>query len=316
QGRAPIGCCHVWDSKDDRSLSSGLQSSFATALRRGIATLLGELELLRDKMSVTTETRTDTVQVQESFPDRETRTPAPKRRLHVLLMDLWSFVPYYMAALTQALPAENVNAGLLSATYRFDPEYFRKNGIRNNAGLIDFVSRRNIRSSRLQQWLKAIEYCCNLLILAVKFIFVRPDIIHVQYLALLSRGLPVELLLLQEAKLLGIKVVCTIHNILPHDTGDRHKPAFRRLYRMSDLIICHNRATKQRLTEEFGILNNVEVIPHGLLQQSQAPLTQAEARARLQLPQHRCIVLWQGVIVPYKGLDFLLDALSKLNREV
>lgn len=257
-----------------------------------------------------------TLQIQGELRESQTQTHVPKKRLEVLLLDLWCFIPYYMAALAKALPGQNIDARLLSATYRFEPQYFRKNAISNNPGLIDLVSRAHIRSARLQQWLKAIEYCCNLLILAFKFLFSRPDILHVQYLALLSRGVPIELPLLREAKLLGIKLVCTVHNILPHDTGEKHKAAFQRLYRMADLIICHNQATKQQLIREFGILDKIEVIPHGLLQQAEAPLTRAQSRVQLQLPIDPCVVLWQGVILPYKGLDFLLDALSKLRFDV
>ncbi|HLJ90392.1 MAG TPA: glycosyltransferase family 4 protein [Candidatus Angelobacter sp.] len=240
----------------------------------------------------------------------------PRRRIRVLLMDLWCFIPYYMTELTKGLEAENIQADLLSTTYRFEPKFFRQNEVVNNPGLLDVISKIRIPWAKLRQLLKLLEYCCNLTILVITLPFTRPEILHVQYLALLSRGLPLELPLLYEAKALGIKLVCTVHNLLPHDTGDRHRGVFQRLYRMADLIICHNRATRERLIREFGVLPEVvEVIPHGPLQQLQRNVTAEKARESLGLPHGIPIVLWQGVIVPYKGIDFLLEAWGKVTSK-
>lgn len=231
------------------------------------------------------------------------------RRIRVLLLDFWCFIPYYMMELARGLAGQQVTAEVLASSYRLDPEFFAKNGVRNNRGFLDFVSRRQIRPVRLRQLAKLLEYGCNLLILCARLPFSRPDIIHVQYLALLSRGLPLELLPLKIAQKLGVKITCTVHNLLPHDTGEQHRRVFTRLYGMADLLICHNQATAQDLRTNFGIsAGRIRVIPHGPLQQCETRLSPAEARRELQLPPDRPLVMWQGVIVPYKGIDFLLEA--------
>ena len=258
------------------------------------------------------------------MPVRETRessvragaqsAPAPAARLRVAYMDLWCFIPYYMAALTTAVAKQNIETALLASSYRQDPEYFRKLGIANNRGLLDFVSRRRIRSSWLRRSLKLAEYCANLALFTLKLLFAPPDIIHVQYLALLSRGLPFELWALRIAKRRGIRLVCTVHNVLPHDTGDRYRPGFERLYAMADLLICHNRAARRRVQQEFGVpRERIEVIPHGPLQQLPDSMSPREARERLQLPDDKIVVLWQGVIAPYKGIEFLLDTWKQVS---
>jgi glycosyltransferase involved in cell wall biosynthesis len=229
--------------------------------------------------------------------------------IRVLLLDFWCFIPYYMAELAKGLNGLHVDARVLASTYRFDPGFFARNGLRNNPGFLDLVSKWNIGSAWLRQPLKLFEYCCNLLLLSLKLPFSRPDIIHVQYLALLSIGLPLELIPLKIGRACGTRIVCTVHNLLPHDTGGRHRKVFQRLYSMADSIICHNSATADRLTAEFGIAaGRIQVIPHGPLQPMERPLTQSEARNKLQLPADRRMVLWQGVIGAYKGIDFLLDA--------
>ena len=241
-------------------------------------------------------------------------TPLPAKRLRVVLMDLWCFIPYYMAALTQGLAHQNIDAALLSSSYRFDPEYFHKNGLLNNRGFLDVVSRRNMRPAWLRRALKLAEYGLNLMLLTLRLLISPPDIIHVQYLALLAHGLPPELWILAIAKRLKVRLVCTVHNLLPHDTGNTRRPGFQRLYSMADMLICHNQATRRRLQQEFGIAEHrIQVIAHGPLQQLESPLTQKEARRNLQLPEDRVVVLWQGVIVPYKGIEFLLEAWKNVS---
>lgn len=229
--------------------------------------------------------------------------------IRVLLLDFWCFIPYYMAELAKGLNGQHVDARVLASTYRFDPGFFSRHGLRNNVGFLDIVSRWKIGPAWLRQPLKLFEYCCNLLLLSLKLLFSRPDILHVQYLALLSIGLPLELIPLKIGRACGTKIVCTVHNLLPHDTGDRHRKVFQRLYSMADSIICHNSVTADCLIAEFGIAAaHIQVIPHGALQPMEKPLTQSEARNALLLPADRRMVLWQGVISAYKGIDFLLDA--------
>ncbi|HWZ45605.1 MAG TPA: glycosyltransferase family 4 protein [Candidatus Saccharimonadales bacterium] len=240
----------------------------------------------------------------------------PRARLRVAYLDLWCFIPYYMAAITTALADQNIQPQLLSSSYRLDPEYFRRRKIANNRGLLDLVSRRQVRIPWLRRWLKLTEYCFNLTLFTLKLLFAPPEIIHIQYLALLSRGLPVELWMLRIAKWRGIRLVCTVHNVLPHDTGDRYKAGFSRLYAMADLLICHNRAARARIEQEFGIPSKrIEVIPHGPLQQLPGSMTPQEAVEDLQLPKDRIIVLWQGVIAAYKGIEFLLEAWKHVSSK-
>lgn len=253
---------------------------------------------------------------QQSTPQADShRQPvAGRKRIRVILLDLWCFIPYYVAAITKALCGEDVEAQLLCSSYHFDPHYFRANGLTNNAGYFDVVSHIKIGSSWLRRCLKLVEYCANLAVLSAKLMFAPPDIMHLQYLALLEHGIPAEIWMLRLARRRGVKLACTVHNILPHDTGERHRRAFHRLYQLCNLLISHNESTKQLLQHEFGISpERIRVIPHGPLQQAKTFMSAADARARLQLPKDRVVVLWQGVIVPYKGIEFLLDSWKNVS---
>ena len=62
----------------------------------------------------------------------------------------------------------------------------------------------------------------------------------------------------------GSKIVLTVHDLLPHDTGETHKQTFRDLYRMVDGIICHSDNIRTRLHAEFSVPEEkIAVIPHG-----------------------------------------------------
>lgn len=232
----------------------------------------------------------------------------PRRHIRVFLLDLWCFIPYYMAALAEHLDGNGTNVALLSSSYRLHREYFREKGLRNNPGLLDVASRFEIHPGWLRRLLKLAEYCLNLVLLSLRVLVSPPDIMHAQFLVLLSRGLPCELWVLGLAQKRGGKLVCTVHNLLPHDSGNKYRKQFQKLYAMSDALICHNRATRDRLIHEFGIeRGRIRVIAHGPLQQPKDPPDRNESLRLLSLPTDRTIVLCQGVIAQYKGIDFLLD---------
>jgi glycosyltransferase involved in cell wall biosynthesis len=114
---------------------------------------------------------------------------------------------------------------------------------------------------------------------------------------------------------MGIALVYTVHDVLPHDSSDRYRQLFRKIYRQMDALICHTSEAKNQLVNEFAVYpDRVWLIPHGpLFHDGHRPSVQ-HARARLGIPEGVCIVLWQGILRPYKGLDFLLEAWSQVHR--
>jgi glycosyltransferase involved in cell wall biosynthesis len=112
----------------------------------------------------------------------------------------------------------------------------------------------------------------------------------------------------------GSKIVLTVHDLLPHDTGEAHKQAFRDLYRMVDGLICHSDNIRMRLGEEFAVPEEkVAVIPHGPFFYD-LPATNSEQTLRsFNLEPGKLLVLWQGIIFPYKGIDLLLNAWQQVE---
>jgi glycosyltransferase involved in cell wall biosynthesis len=130
------------------------------------------------------------------------------------------------------------------------------------------------------------------------------DVVHFQWLTvqhldghLLPRGRP---------------LVITAHDILPREPRPGQREAQRRLYRRFDAVVVHSEHGRRRLVEEVGVdPARVHVIRHGVLRPwqddpggdgSEAPLP-----AELRGVEGR-VVLFFGLLRPYKGLDVLLEA--------
>lgn len=235
------------------------------------------------------------------------------RRPKVFMMDLWATVPYYTAYLSRALLEEGVDLTIGSITYYLDTKCFTSRGIKVDPGLFDIVGR--FRLSRLpRRILKLFEAVLNLCALAVRFLFAPPDIIHVQYLPMLKWRLPLDLWFLKFCRKRGSKIVLTVHDLLPHDTADAYKQTFHNLYQMVDGIICHSDHIKTRLQFEFNVpKGKIEVIPHGPFFYD---LTETDHYAILRafdVEESKVLVLWQGIIFSYKGVDLLLNAWKKVE---
>jgi len=225
------------------------------------------------------------------------------------MMDLLTIVPYYTGHLCEALDSRpEIQLEVGAIRYYLDPECFTRMALRPSPGL-DIVSRMRGLPRPLRRVFKTAEYLVNLLGLAFRFAVHKPDVLHVQFLPLVLFGLPFEVWFLRYAKSLGVKIVYTVHNVLPHESFERHRSLYSRLYAFADGLICHDVTAQQRLVEEFGCdASRISVIPHGQLLAPSQQTTQAAARQRLGIAQDVRLVLWQGILRPYKGVEFLLKS--------
>lgn len=235
------------------------------------------------------------------------------------MMDLLAIVPYYDGHLCAALDQEqNLEVTLGAITYAYDQGYFRRQGVRNRPGL-DLAARLKLPRS-VRRPIKTLEGAFNLAALAIRISSNRPDVLHVQFLPMMEMGIPFECWVLRLARRLGIKIVHTVHNVLPPDTIGRrranaHANLYGAVYRSADGLICHDERAKARLMEEFAVRpERIWVIPHGPLFREACSRTREESRLKLQVPRNKRLVLWQGILDRYKGVGFLLEAWSQLIR--
>jgi glycosyltransferase involved in cell wall biosynthesis len=233
------------------------------------------------------------------------------REIRVYMMDLWSFIPYYMGQLCSSLQEETVQVTLGSVRYHLDRNYFCKVGLNPDPVLFDVGG--GIENGFFRRSVKGLEYLANLFLLATRFILSQPDILHVQYLPFLERGFSLEIWFVAWAKRRGIRVVYTVHNVTPQNAPDRYRPLQRRMYHLPDALICHGEEARSQLIKDYGISpDKIRVIPHGPLFAERPEVSPEEARIKLGLPVPEPLVLCQGVISEYKGIPFLLEAWKRV----
>jgi glycosyltransferase involved in cell wall biosynthesis len=231
------------------------------------------------------------------------------------MMDLWATVPYYTAYLSKALLKEDVDLQVGSISYYLDPGCFRSRGIKVDPGLLNVVGRFNM--PRLpRRVLKLMESLVNLAALTLRFLFSPPDVVHVQFLPMLTSRVPLDVWFVEFCRWRGAKIVLTVHDLLPHDTGEAHKAAFAKLYAGVHAMICHSDSIRARLGAEFSVpAEKVSVIPHGPFFYDLAPGDSGDVLRDFELDPAQLLVLWQGIIFPYKGIDLLLRAWQQVEAK-
>ncbi len=152
-----------------------------------------------------------------------------------------------------------------------------------------------------------LEAILNLSALTIRFSFALPDLIHVQYLPMFRWRLPLDLWFVRYCQRRGSKIVLTVHDLLPHDSGETYKLTFDGLYRMADAIICHSDHIQTKLETEFFVPGEkISVIPHGPFFYDISASDDEQVLRSFELEKDSVSVLWQGIIFPYKGIDLLL----------
>jgi glycosyltransferase involved in cell wall biosynthesis len=229
------------------------------------------------------------------------------------MMDLLATVPYYTAYLTRALLAEDINLTLGSVSYYLDRWCFSSRGIKVSPGCVDLSSKCAL-PRMLRRPLKLCGALLNQSALSLRFLLAPPDVLHVQFLPMLTWRLPFDLWFVLLCRAWGMKIVLTVHDLLPHDTGHTHKAKFLRLYHSVDWIICHSEHIRDRLAADFLVSpSRVSVIPHGPFFYDLMQVSTETVPKNVTKPEGCVCVLWQGIIHPYKGVDLLLDAWQKVE---
>ena len=136
------------------------------------------------------------------------------------------------------------------------------------------------------------------------------NVLHFQFF----RRDKVESLIFPIFRLLGVTLVHTAHNVLPHENSRIDYYLKYLVYLSSHKIIVHSQYIRTKLLHTFSInREKVVVIPHGnfdvYLPEEQP--SKSEARKSLGLPVEEPMLLFFGYIRAYKGVDILLEAFKE-----
>jgi glycosyltransferase involved in cell wall biosynthesis len=155
----------------------------------------------------------------------------------------------------------------------------------------------------------------------------KPDILHIHWLdpfflaksriktflrSIIFIG---ELLIV---KIIGVKIVWTVHNITSHDINFRSIELFftKVLTRLFNRIIVHCSSAKNEVIDVYGVKKNlIVIIPHGnYIHCYKNTISMKEARRKLHLSVDNIVFLYFGLIRPYKGIFGLINSFNKLNN--
>ena len=131
------------------------------------------------------------------------------------------------------------------------------------------------------------------------------DVVHWQWLTVQ----PLDVALLPSIR----PQVLTAHDIIPREPRPGQIAATRRLVARLDAVVAHSEHGAKRLRGELGVpADRVHVIPHGAFdyltrQPGERPLP--DELAAVKGP----VVLFFGLLRPYKGLDVLLEAFREIE---
>jgi glycosyltransferase involved in cell wall biosynthesis len=117
------------------------------------------------------------------------------------------------------------------------------------------------------------------------------------------------------AHAVGLKIIWTAHNVLPHeavfddDTAARNVLATR-----ADAVIALSPHSSREISDLFDV-SKVTVIPHGPLESSPSSSGREDARTVLNLGSRPCFSFF-GNLRPYKGVETLIGAAELLGPKV
>src|SRR6187402_190296 len=176
------------------------------------------------------------------------------RPLRVVQVDPNANTPPYDRALCDALAAAGCEVTLLTSRFAYeqlddpsiyvvDERFFRLASSRAAGRL------RLSAVPALRRALKGAEYPLDWLLALNGLPAQRPDVVHIQW----SFEPRLDRLIWQRVKRLGVPLVYTVHNLLPHNSRAGDAAYYGELYRLSDGLVVHSERSATILRDEWQI---------------------------------------------------------------
>jgi D-inositol-3-phosphate glycosyltransferase len=215
----------------------------------------------------------------------------------------------YALGLAETLIAQGVAFDFIASDELDDPLLHR-------SPLVRFLNlRKEMRSnvSAVRKVVRVLLYYGRLLAYTAT---AKPRLFHLLWnnrFAILDRTL-----LMLYYRAVGKRIAFTVHNVNAgrRDRSDTflNRLTLRIQYHLCDHLFVHTEQMRRELRSCFGVGDRkISVIPFGI--NSTVPnttLTSDEARERLGLRNRQKAVLFFGNIAPYKGLEYLVEAMGLL----
>ena len=153
-----------------------------------------------------------------------------------------------------------------------------------------------------KSWDRLLNYCINN----------QMNVLHVQWYIFS----PIDYIYHRRIQKHGIKVVSTIHDLLPFNRKFYDRTYHKKIYQNADWVINQARANTEILLHEYGVSSNrLTYIPHGHYMEFAEPATSRNSREYLSIPADKSVILFFGQIKKVKGVDVLIKAMEQVVAE-
>jgi glycosyltransferase involved in cell wall biosynthesis len=220
--------------------------------------------------------------------------------MKVQLVDPSAFTPPYDRALAAALARGGAEVELLTSRFLYGPVP-EPEGYRVRECFYRRAASRGLEAPGRRAF-KAAEHLPDMLRLRRE---IDADVVHYQWLTM--PALDVRLLPPRRPRLI------TAHYVLPPQPSRRQLSSARRLFGDMDAVVAHSEYGATRLRDEVGLdPARVRVIPHGAFDHLTRLPEEKPLPAALEGAEGP-VILFFGLLRPYKGLDTLLAAFRELE---
>jgi D-inositol-3-phosphate glycosyltransferase len=232
------------------------------------------------------------------------------------MLDPGNFTPHYVESLCTALALLDVQVELITS-----PPLFEE--VEHNLSFatqeLFFPSVRGARRrflrrhANLRRALKAMSYPLGLWRTWKALKGRPPGVLHVQW-ALIPA---LDAVLLRKLRSRGWRVVYTAHDVITDLSHPRGRRQWRRMFRQTDAVVVHSARMAQVLRDHGGdVVREIHEIPQAVSTFTLSPdVNRGRARQILGLDSNDPLLLFFGMIKPYKGLDYLLRAWPRVLAE-
>ncbi|KHD35736.1 hypothetical protein NL50_12270 [Clostridium acetobutylicum] len=147
----------------------------------------------------------------------------------------------------------------------------------------------------------------------IKYINIESvDVIHVQWITFS----PVDFYFLNLVNKRKVKIIMTVHDILPFNKKFYDYYFHKKIYSKIDRIVLQAKVNVTRIQKEFNIDNyKCKYVPHGNFVDNANIVDKNEAKKVLDIPKGKKVFLFFGQIKKVKGLHILIQALSMAVKE-
>ncbi|MFQ5813181.1 MAG: glycosyltransferase family 4 protein [Anaerolineae bacterium] len=239
--------------------------------------------------------------------------------MKVVMVNPGNYTPYYDYSLCKALAEIGCEVELATSPFLYDaiPDKgdFDRSYLFYRVLNLTTANRLTLfRNAWIRRLFKALEYPLDLLLFERHIEEVRPDILHYQWVLVPT----LERLMFKRFKAMGIQLVYTAHNLLPHEERRWHRKQYASLYKTVNQIIVHSENNRRELVETFMLeATKVHVIPQGNFSDfSGEALTRKKAKEMLGIDPKQRVILFFGLIKRYKGVECLIKAFPTVKKRL